>query len=263
MRNPGSSRGKTPSTCYGCREGHPSQGWCDFHAEPHAKSLFRDYGDGRPGYRNECLNALALKAARVRNKPPRRCPACSQVQESWFFKGGQSKTATCRSCADSHPDERWCVGCPAWRPHSDFTRYGKDGAFTASRCRMCRAAYAHGTTVAEILRAQGSMTPECASCGSLDGLQVDHDHSCCPAAQGCGKCVRGYLCYACNAAEGLLKTPDRALALAAYMLRHVKTESIRLELEPCEPGESPTAPEHRSPGPRGRKPHVSGPSPKS
>ena len=217
MRNPGSSRGKTPSTCYSCREGHPSQGWCDFHGEPHARSLFRDHGGERPGYRNECLNALALKAARVRNKPLRSCPACGVDQESWFFRGGQSKTATCRDCSDAHPEERWCVGCPGWRPHDEYTK-SKD-SFTASRCRLCRSAYAHGMTVADILARQGSDVPECASCGSVDYLKVDHDHSCCPAARGCKKCVRGYLCHECNTAEGLLKTPERAIQLAAYMTR--------------------------------------------
>jgi hypothetical protein len=218
MRNPESSRGKTPSTCYACREGNPDLGWCDFHAASHPIARFRPHGRGRPGFQNECLDALALKAARARNKPPRSCPACQTVQESWFFRGGQSKSATCRSCSDEHPGERWCVGCPGWFPHSEFAQT-KDGLFNASRCRMCRAAYAHGMTVAEILEIQGSTVLECAACGSCEDLNVDHDHACCPAARGCRYCVRGYLCHDCNTAEGLLKTPDRALKLAAYMNR--------------------------------------------
>ena len=32
MRHPDSSRGKTPSTCHSCRESHPDEAWCDFHA---------------------------------------------------------------------------------------------------------------------------------------------------------------------------------------------------------------------------------------
>lgn len=219
MRNPGSSRGKTPSTCYACREGNPGLGWCDFHDAAHPIAKFRPHSAGRPGYMNVCLDAQALKSARDRNKPPRSCPACETVQESWFFRGGQSKSATCRDCSDAHPDVRWCVGCPGWQPHSDFTKCGPRNSFTASRCRMCRAAYAHGVTVAHILELQGSEFPECAACGATTCLKVDHDHACCPTAQGCKQCVRGYLCHECNSAEGLLKTPDRAIKLAAYMNR--------------------------------------------
>jgi hypothetical protein len=80
--------------------------------------------------------------------------------------------------------------------------------------------------VAEILRIQGSRFPECASCGSTEDLKVDHDHSCCPAAQSSGCCIRGYLCHECNTAEGLLKTPDRAIALAAYMQRIAEREGV-------------------------------------
>jgi hypothetical protein len=36
--------------------------------------------------------------------------------------------------------------------------------------------------------------------------------------------VRGYLCHECNTAEGLLKTPDRAIALATYMQRIAQRE---------------------------------------
>ena len=49
-------------------------------------------------------------------------------------------------------------------------------------------------------------------------LSVDHDHSCCPGKQSCGKCVRGLLCSQCNIALGYLDDdPVRMGALIAYI----------------------------------------------
>lgn len=222
MRHPGSSKGKPPSTCQACREKNPGLSWCDFHDEAHPVDQFKEYppASDRPGYMNVCRDAQAHKAARARSKPMRRCSACGVEQESWQFRGGRAKAAVCRGCADSRPGLRWCVDHESWMPETTFVRSGRDGKWRTSRCTPCRAAYAHGTTVAQILKNQGVPEPECASCGSKDSLKIDHDHSCCPAERSCGKCVRGYLCHECNTAEGLLRTPDRALRLAAYMKKY-------------------------------------------
>lgn len=49
--------------------------------------------------------------------------------------------------------------------------------------------------------------------GELMKLAVDHDHRCCPGTKkGCGKCVRGLLCYNCNRFMGRV---DRSPRLAA------------------------------------------------
>ena len=29
-------------------------------------------------------------------------------------------------------------------------------------------------------------------------FHVDHDHTCCPAQNSCGKCIRGIVCSRCN-----------------------------------------------------------------
>jgi recombination endonuclease VII len=34
--------------------------------------------------------------------------------------------------------------------------------------------------------------------GNIQRLSVDHNHTCCPGARSCGKCVRGLICAKCN-----------------------------------------------------------------
>lgn len=52
---------------------------------------------------------------------------------------------------------------------------------------------------------------KCHACGINNASNIDHDHSCCPGYRGCGKCVRGILCYQCNTALGLVKDSKEIL----------------------------------------------------
>lgn len=219
MRHPESSRGKTPSTCHACRTANPDLAWCDAHGEPHDRTRFTPT-PGRPiGVANICVAAESEKASARRDLPPITCAACGGSKKTWEFRGGRAKSRTCRSCEDAHPDLRWCVDCAEWLPRGRFTPTGQRARYLTSRCVPCRTANAHGVTVAQVLATQGSTEPECAACGSRDFLKIDHDHNHCPTASGCKECVRGYLCHSCNTAEGLLRTPERARSLLAYMER--------------------------------------------
>lgn len=82
-----------------------------------------------------------------------------------------------------------------------------------------RRLHRYGLTVEayqELLNSQGG---RCATCGvSPEKFCVDHDHSCCPGIKTCGECVRGLLCFNCNAALGQAKdNPDILLSMVSYL----------------------------------------------
>lgn len=79
----------------------------------------------------------------------------------------------------------------------------------------------------EMLRQQNGA---CAICGEKNKkLCVDHNHECCPSGGSCGRCVRGLLCFACNAALGKLENPKFAAAVAAYREKHRPTSTYEGE----------------------------------
>jgi len=56
----------------------------------------------------------------------------------------------------------------------------------------------------------------------VKGGHVDHDHTCCPTRESCGKCVRGILCPGCNTGLGMLKDDiARVRGAAAYLELHL------------------------------------------
>lgn len=119
-----------------------------------------------------------------------------------------------------------CTRCKVEKSLSEYfaDKRLKDGK--ESRCKACyyeaRASYdKENRTFIRIRNRYGldkdtylSMIAHgCEACGTFERLNVDHDHE-------TGK-VRGILCHWCNTAEGQLKgDPDKALALAFYMLKH-------------------------------------------
>lgn len=57
--------------------------------------------------------------------------------------------------------------------------------------------------------------------GSKNGINVDHDHSCCPSRIGCGACIRGVVCNGCNGGMGLFKdNPENLIAAAEYLIAY-------------------------------------------
>ena len=218
--HPPGTRGKAPTTCHSCRISHPDEAWCTFHQAAHLRVEFDYRGRSVP----DSWCKLARHESRYPHIPPVQCPSCGELKPSGAYMGRGRKKPVCKQCVGANPDMKWCTGCPGWRELGLFpSAVGSTGA----RCLMCISANRHNTTVAAILQVQGAEYPLCESCGSRESLNVDHDHSCCPGANSCGRCVLGYLCWRCNSAEGQLATVERAFALAEHMVRREKKIAAR------------------------------------
>lgn len=219
MKGRAGVRGKPPATCADCRDANPELRWCAFHGRPCAAARFY-------GRRNACGDAVHEQ--RYPNELLVTCPTCGVAKRKGQFKGRGFKMLTCMACVEQHPDLKWCRLCGEWRSVALFPA---EPPLAGARCSFCVAAANHGLTVTQILKIQGATSPECAVCGSTERLCVDHDHTCCGSSgrwsHSCGKCVRGYLCYRCNTAEGSLRTSERAFALAKYLLRHEQAVAVR------------------------------------
>jgi hypothetical protein len=66
----------------------------------------------------------------------------------------------------------------------------------------------------------------------VSSAHVDHDHSCCPGKQSCGKCIRGALCGHCNRALGILKDDVSIIESAAQYLRSYQSDEQTQPMDP-------------------------------
>ena len=81
-----------------------------------------------------------------------------------------------------------------------------------------------------------SQNGACALCGSpapgaIGNFRIDHDHSCCPGANSCGRCVRGLLCHLCNIALGNMRDNPETLRKAAEYLENHAARLIEERVE--------------------------------
>lgn len=104
-------------------------------------------------------------------------------------------------------------------------------------CRLCvnlRRTRLYGITEEQYLQMLVDQNQRCSICKTeFDGNRsphIDHDHSCCPEEKtSCGKCVRGILCFQCNAGLGKFND-DPALLEAAIVYLGLTTRGDQLTL---------------------------------
>lgn len=127
----------------------------------------------------------------------KRCLQCSNIASIDNFyrhkRGLYGRTSNCRECILEWHKERNATKTEQRRKQR-YWRY--------SRYNITELDYD------AMVKAQGN---KCAICetdtpgGRFNSWQIDHDHSCCPDAKSCGRCVRGLLCSNCNRALGYFR----------------------------------------------------------
>lgn len=99
-----------------------------------------------------------------------------------------------------------CLGCGEEKALTEYSVHSNSG-LPRPYCKPCNAAkvrLSHYKVtkefVDELLNLQGGVCAICgtAKMGRAGTPHIDHDHSCCPGARACGKCVRGLVCGKCN-----------------------------------------------------------------
>lgn len=125
----------------------------------------------------------------------------------------------CSDCGTTYalePGKRNSARCPDCRTKASQAKNLRNGRkFRLGMFRLTAAEYE------ERLAKQGGVCAICRQSPEAVGrLHVDHDHTCCPGRESCGKCVRGLTCRKCNHALGLLEDdPQRVTRLIAYLKR--------------------------------------------
>lgn len=143
-----------------------------------------------------------------------------------------------------------CTKCKVEQPLSEYHKSSQSKDGLHPHCKVCKLAWRdkrpeetvgyhlmrkYGITLAqydELFEAQKGL---CAICGCPESrtttagasrrLAVDHDHSCCPGQNSCGKCIRQLLCFRCNSTLGRVHdNPALLESMAAYLREHGATD---------------------------------------
>jgi hypothetical protein len=129
-----------------------------------------------------------------------------------------------RICRDCEAEGR--IGKPLDAPYQGprcFRHHKAHKRAQAARAAARRREAIYGISESQyraILILQGG---GCAVCGRPPAkrrLAVDHDHTCCPGRNSCGKCVRMLACWTCNKFLEHIKDDPRVLERAAQYLRN-------------------------------------------
>ena len=126
--------------------------------------------------------------------------------------------SVCKECTKADRKQRY---------EEDPAKYNaQSSAYAADPInRQKMKAHRYGITFEELTTLIEKQNNSCAACFTSfedipdRNIHIDHDHECCPSNKGCRKCIRGILCWNCNAALGMLKDDIvRVHAIGKYLM---------------------------------------------
>ena len=135
---------------------------------------------------------------------------CKSCVREYDLKEHDPKRVYERKVVDGKIHCRWCM------EYLDESEFGK----TKTYCKNCANKVGHAYNLKrfnlspeEYIDLSNSQNNVCKICGQADKtrLSIDHDHSCCPGANSCGRCIRGLLCSQCNKTLGLIRDDIKIL----------------------------------------------------
>lgn len=140
---------------------------------------------------------------------------------------GETKPYSAFYARSSRPSHPYTSGCKDCLKSASLVRHHRTPprpyVYNSEVSRRGRLKYNHGITVSEFDSLLAKQEGRCAICGTdtpggRGTWHVDHDHLCCPGKKGCGKCIRGLLCYNCNVGLGQFRDSPSLLASASAYL---------------------------------------------
>lgn len=185
----------------------------------------------------------------------KQCTKCQVFKDTSDFhkwsKGQDGLKLHCKTCVKRYDDKEhdtkrirpmkynedgqvYCMRCNLYLDENKFpqragNKYKTKTYKYRTYCLDCDKYMGHldvyrkyGMTPEDYLRIESEQGGVCKICSNDNNgkrLMVDHDHSCCPGANTCGKCVRGLLCKNCN--WGLGNAKD-SIELLEKMIEYLK-----------------------------------------
>ena len=161
----------------------------------------------------------------------RECARCEVVKLYSEFHKGYSICKDCRRLSrkrripektfDAEHLRQKCLTCGEFKRIDGFKDYRHCYA-----CRHLKGLTAnlerYDLTPGEYVKMFDEQGGVCAICKQPEKrhkrLAVDHDHSCCSELNTCGKCIRGLLCFRCNAGLGNFRDDATLLSDAVQYL---------------------------------------------